>query len=363
MRDALISEMKKWLSVKDEVAIDIILAVAISPALPGELPWLFLVGPPGSCKTETLRALTGPHIYAVERLTRAALIPGKPGVPSILPELDGKALIIKDLSSILSMQETLREELLSELRQAYDGYSSAVFGSGQGRREYHSRFAIVAAATEAIELYRPLHATLGERFLSINIQFDYHDSVHAATVNCGLEEAMRQGIRDAAGAFLKWCFSRAPGFSPSDRFNDQLMAMASLVTLLRSHVPRDRFHRVLLEPRPEVGTRVVKQLISVARCLELMNQLDIKTLQRLAVDSMPTRKYKIARHLLKQGALPTRDIAEATQMSLATIRFTCEDMWILGALEREVIPSGFVDEFRYRASPRLTQLWSESGIP
>src|SRR5262249_23758004 len=141
----------RHLHLPEPDVVDVTLAVpAGNKLLKTDSLWLFLKGPPGSGKTEMMNALKGLPEWAmlVSNLTPAALISGF-GDPtkdrtgqSLLPQLDGKTLIVKDFTTILSMNPTARDEIFGILRDAYDGHASKNFGTG--RREYDSRFNLLA---------------------------------------------------------------------------------------------------------------------------------------------------------------------------------------------------------------------------
>ena len=124
--------LQKWLSIEDIQATDIMMAVAISVVLPGDPLWLFVIAPAGGSKTEQLRAYSGDRIFTISTLTPQTLISGLKGFDKIdlLPNLDGKVLVIKDFTSILSKKPEDQTAIFADLREAYDGYLEKSFGSG-----------------------------------------------------------------------------------------------------------------------------------------------------------------------------------------------------------------------------------------
>src|SRR5262249_49304216 len=137
--------------------------------------WLQLIGPPSGGKTELLFALQKcKQTILLSHFTPAALISGyreppqerkdetaedEPGDESeepvekdysLLPQLNGMVVIIKDLSVILSMPAETRAQLLGLLRDAYDGYASRAMGNCDVKG-YHSKFNLLAGMTPDIE--------------------------------------------------------------------------------------------------------------------------------------------------------------------------------------------------------------------
>jgi hypothetical protein len=100
----------------------------------------------GGGKTELLSALQKrPSAYFLSSLPEKTLISGyrdpkhKDRDPSLLPQLDGKVLVIKDLSPLLSMRRESRNQILGDLRDAYDGFTDQGRGN-LGRVYYTARF-------------------------------------------------------------------------------------------------------------------------------------------------------------------------------------------------------------------------------
>ena len=82
--------------------------------------------------------------------------------PSLLPELDGKVLVIKDLAPLMGMHWFAA--VVAGLRDAYDGFTSR--RGNLGRLSYEARFTLLAASTLAIERTDTVEQELGERFIS-----------------------------------------------------------------------------------------------------------------------------------------------------------------------------------------------------
>jgi len=97
----------------------------------GDALWLYVVGAPGSGKTELVRAFADgrKRAYFLSSLTPNSLVSGLKDGKHLLPELDGKTLIIKDFTMTLESHRENRDALFGALRDAYDGSYSKAFGS------------------------------------------------------------------------------------------------------------------------------------------------------------------------------------------------------------------------------------------
>ena len=124
---------QKWLFLSDPFVLDIVFGAYVAHQLPGERVWLLIVAPAGGMKTELIRAFElVPDAFSLSTLSGRSLISGArvegEEDPSLLPKLDGKMLLIKDFTCILTLPASERREILGTLRDIYDGYSSKVFG-------------------------------------------------------------------------------------------------------------------------------------------------------------------------------------------------------------------------------------------
>ena len=65
---------RKWLYLKDENLIDVVLGSVIANRTPSDPIWLFIVAPAGGSKTEVIRSLGTEEIYQVSSLSQHSLI-------------------------------------------------------------------------------------------------------------------------------------------------------------------------------------------------------------------------------------------------------------------------------------------------
>jgi len=297
-RDEYLNTLSKWLYLEDTQAIDIIMATAISICLPGDPVWLFAIAPSGSAKTELLRAFSTEQIYSISTLTPQTFISGLKGSNNVdlLPKLNGKVLIIKDFTSILSKKNEDQTAIFADLREAYDGYLEKSFGSGVGTKRYTSRFGIIAGVTDAIDMYRVVHSQLGERFLKCRLHNDAKASINKAGDLAGREDEMREDLRLATTGCLT-CYSNIVKelmvVDVENQTKQRIKALANITAKLRSEVARDRFHKVQYQPNAEVGTRLSKQLLKLGQALAIfyenstVSAYEYEALLRIARDRIP----------------------------------------------------------------------------
>lgn len=359
----LFAKFGEWLHISDPDSMRITIAARISEYLEGERFWLQVVGPSGSGKSEFLQTFTGDGVVTISSLTSHSLISGlrKGDKLDLLPKLDGKVLILKDFTTTLTMHREARDELFSQLREAYDGAFCKAFGSSAGMKSYKSRFTIIAGVTPVIETYRRFYAVLGERFLRVRLKVDPAQTlVYAANLQ-GHEKIMRQDLRQAMGRFVHGCREALKNPPPIDhQMLPKLMALAQLTATIRTPIIRDRERIILVKPEPEIGTRLTKQFSRVMPCLAVVLEHDqagepeYSLVKRVAADTMPTWKLGIIEFLAadKSNDFPTHEIGQALTMPTRTARDRCEDLWELGLVERFGDSAGYV----WRISPLASRL-------
>lgn len=350
----LVTGYKKWLHMSNVDPLVVMYGAILANRLGGDPLWLFLVAPPGGSKSELLMSLTkGKGMHALSSLTPHTLISGaswKEGQdPSLLPQLQGKILIIKDFTTILTMQHMVRDEIFGVLRDVYDGHTEKAFGNGI-KRKYNVRFGVLAGVTPAIEVFNVMHQSLGERFLKFRISGNWdqkseEDKILRALNNIGREDQMRDELQKGPARYL----ANLPPIDPiptiSDEFKMRLVHLAKFSARLRGVVERDKYtSSVLYKPSSEVGTRIAKQLAKLGQgiCTFLeKKELDwevYRLLRRVALDTVPDRVEDVVRAMLEVngtagGSAKTQEVANHTRLPQSTIFNVLQDLNLLRVVE------------------------------
>ena len=150
----------KWLGNDyDTDALDAALAAAAVERLDGDPLWLLIISGSGNAKTETVQAFDGIEAIIVSSISsEAALLSATPkreraknATGGLLRKVgDRGVLVIKDVTSILSMDRNTRGQVLAALREIYDGRWSREVGAEGGRIiDWAGRIAVVGAVTTA----------------------------------------------------------------------------------------------------------------------------------------------------------------------------------------------------------------------
>lgn len=155
---------------------EIVLAVCISSKLRLAPPlWLLLIGAPSSCKTELVEMFRSLNeVYTIDTMTENALISGYMPTDGsepqdMLPLLDGKCFIVKDLTTIFSLNEDSVKKLLGDFTGIFDGTFEKHMGT-RGTISYNSLFSMIGCITPSIlSKHHNYVNQLGSRFVFLRI--------------------------------------------------------------------------------------------------------------------------------------------------------------------------------------------------
>jgi hypothetical protein len=376
----------KWLFLTDTDAIETIMAVHISQIIDGPPIWMFLVAPPGGAKTEIIGALSlCDQTYMTSSLTPHALISGanfkNMPDPSLIPRLDGRVMVVKDFTSILSMRDADKDEIFGILRDAYDGKCGKVFGTGV-ERNYKSRFTVLAAVTPRIYDLSSQHQSLGERFLKYSSGHNLRhtserDIIRRAIDNINRETEMKWQLSDAVRSFMdarfKWAKTLDLQTTPSidEDFKERLIYLGMFGARLRGTVSRDNYHHDIMTSRPsaEVGSRLGIQLAKFVKSLALIHKRKIcgdeeyRIVKKVVLDTIPQRVEDMVRTLVincpaPEDSFTTQELARFTRYPLATVSRLLQDLHVLDIVQR----TGSSYRHHWSISPYVRECIDKSGL-
>lgn len=347
----LIGVFRRYLYLEEstEQAIKVMMAVAVSNKLPDDPIWMFFVAPPGSTKTEMLRAFMGhPETVFLSNLTTAAFGSGmktKKEDPSLATEVDGKILIIKDFTTILSLRPEIRNEILNIMRELYDGYYSKGFGI-KGLQTWTPHFTCMAGVTYEIDKAHGVQTNLGERYLRFRIHYEDQDALIDQAQKIGEQQVeMRKEFQRAVRLFMdshQLKFSELPTI-PEDMIR-RIKKLARFLAWGRTVVSRDRYtHAIDYAPFPEAGTRLIIQFTKLIRCLGYVagktevGEEEYAIVQKIAIDGIPTKTYNAIQLLYDETKLypqTTEQLGDRTDTDTRSMHAILDDLKVLKIVEK-----------------------------
>ncbi|WP_424213537.1 MarR family transcriptional regulator [Streptomyces sp. BI20] len=368
----------------DLEALDCVLSAAAAQKLAGDPCWMLVVSGSGAAKTETVMPLTAiPGTHVTSTITgEAALLSGtaekeraKNATGGLLREIgeDG-LLVIKDVTSILSMNRDARAAVLASLREVYDGCWVRQVGADGGRRlTWRGRLTVIGAVTTAWDAAHAVISVMGDRFVLVRFDSAAPRSRRAAArqalANVGHEREMRENLGEAVANLFKNIGPDAESML-TDADTEELFGLADVVTLARTAVERDYSGNVVQAHAPEMPTRFAKQLAQIVRGGRAIGKASGDALLlavRCARDTMPPLRLTVLADVHAHPGSSTAAVVRRVQLPRSTVDRALQELHLLGVLSVEKAPYGQGVQWLYSLSPamdfRSVQRLSRNGDP
>ena len=367
---------RKWLYVEDSTSLDVMLGTYVANKLPGDPIWTIFIAPSSNTKTELLRTMDGhPNVYFLSNYTPATMVSGKgtqekAAEASLIYKLDGKTLIIKEFSGILSMRSEQKSEILAQLREIYDGKYNKAFGTGV-THDWRGKVGLMAACTPAYDKHYGVIGELGDRF--ILYRSDVKDKVRMgrrAISFVGQEAEMREELMTIIHSFMSQ-FGDMDGVQvqANKDVEDKIIYLACLCAQLRTHVDRNQYNKSIeYQPLAEGSARLVKKFMQLGMGIALVqgktaiDENVYRILKKIAKDLLTVQRLEIIKYLCTQnsdnGWHSTTEVAEAVSMPTTTTKEKLEDLMVLNVVERVKKEEGDKKPYYWKLSDQIND-WIE----
>ena len=247
--DVLKTRLSITQSIEDTLAT--IMSVVISTPLPGNSLWLHVIGPPSSGKTTIIEIFDAARKYVVPRSTFTGLVSGfkKPknsdNDDSVSPiEIyNGKTIMVKDLTPLLTQSEAQKQKVFGQLRDAYDRSIRIDYLNDERSHYENVNFSMVTGVTDVVRTMDD--SLLGARFLCC----EYMDAEYESHINDHLDRAINNAIEDATTLFSNNA-QNDNRISDSDTTNYSSSAVRDSKGLNREHL--DKEEETLISDYPEI---------------------------------------------------------------------------------------------------------------
>ena len=362
------SVFRRWLGDSyDLLALDAVLAAAAVERLDGDPVWLLVVSGSGNAKTETVAALAGAGAHVTSTITsEGALLSAtsrkdqtKDATGGLLRKLGERGvLVIKDVTSILSMNRDTRASVLAALREVYDGRWERNVGTDGGRTlTWTGRLTVIGAVTTAYDTAHAVIASMGDRFALVRVDSNIGrlDAGRQALLNVGHEVPMRAELARAVGDVVAQVDPDRAVLTAG--VMGRLLSYADVVTLSRTAVERDYRGDVVEAHAPEAPTRFAKMLGQIVRgslALGASAEHALNIALRVAGDSVPPLRLLLLGDVLVNPYGRTTGIAKRVQRPRSTVDRTLQELHLLGLLNVEDISDG--QGWRYHLAPAVDPL-------
>lgn len=339
---------RRWLGhTYDTDALDASLAAVAVERMDGEPLWILIVGGPGAAKTETVSAVGKCGAIVVSTIaSEGALLSASPqksrtrnATGGLLRQVEPRGvLVVKDVTSILSMNRDIRGQVLAAMREVYDGRWDRNVGVDGGQTlTWTGRIAVIGAVTSAWDAAHAVISAMGDRFALVRL--DTTDTTERFAVgrqavgNTGHESHMRAELTSAAAQVLAR-MSPQPANLTDDEV-DAILDAANLVTLARTNVTFDYRGDPIDADSPEAPTRFAKQLVQVVRggcAIGLPRQSSLRLAVRVARDSMPPLRLAILDDVAANPDSTAREVCRRLDKPRTTVDRQLQALHLLGVL-------------------------------
>jgi len=339
---------RRWLGDSYDLdTLDAALAAAAVNQIDGDPVWLLIVSGSGNTKTETVQALAGDGAHITSTITsEGALLSATPrkdtgsnATGGLLRKIGNSGvLVIKDVTSILSMNRDTRAQVLAALREVYDGRWERNVGVDGGRTlTWEGRLVLIGAVTTAWDRHHAVIAAMGDRFALIRSDSSTgrRSAGRQALRNVGDELEMRAELSAAVGGVLA---STVDVGRLDEDTEGALLDAADLVTLARTAVSRDYQGNVEEAEMPEAPTRFAKMLAQLVRGGLAIGQDKAEAVRvalRVARDSMPPLRLDALTDVMDHPGASLTDVIARLDKPRRTVDRTLQELHLLGLLHQD----------------------------
>jgi len=342
----------RYLLLEDRDVVKVLVGTVIANQIDSMDPvWILLVAASSGGKSELLQAFNDivdsrskkKIITPISDLTPNTFASGQVRVgeeTSLLHKMPrGGIMSFKDFTSILSKNDDAKREIMSQLREIYDGFYDKLTGNSKNVN-WRGKLGALAGCTEVIYEHLESLSAMGDRFAMYSITQPDRKEVLGFVINQRRQnvdkEESRADLRAATKNYVEFILENKEkvNLTISQKTEDEIIEMADFCTKVRSGVIMDdRFNRVNFVPTKEMPMRLVDQLISLGTAFVIMRNVenlvrgapmvtdldmtDIAILRKIAFDSIPIKR-RMALKLLATYALGARTAGLATKIGYET---------------------------------------------
>lgn len=365
------------LHLDDLSAIRVTVAAMVANRFDNADPvWLLIVAPSASAKTEFVNCLAKvPGTHLLSSVTPNTFLSGwSTGKrdPSLLLRLGNRFVILqKDFTTVLSLRQESRGEILAQLREIYDGVFVREFGTGQTKR-WEGKAGFISGVTLEVETTIMTGSRLGDRFLYYRLPpIDDRSVMRKANQNHFRGTELREKIQHDVAAFMEHLTIPTTLPDLPEKVKDAVMSLCSFVVRARAPVIREmNSTRDIIDiPVHEGPARFYKEIISMCHAFSVMGggeaniERDWPTIAKLALDAVPNRRIKVINYLYAcEWFKKTPEIAVHLHLPTRTTHHILDELECCGVVIRKDkgTDSNAVDEWRMDSGMRHLLSFRES---
>lgn len=359
------------------IALKIVLAVAMSSTSKSNaMLWMLLVGVPSSGKTDIVRLLKdAPNTYYLDNLTQNAFISGERATKSnkvhdLLPLINKKCLIIKDWTSIFSLDEKMTKKLLGDLVGIYDKEFTK-FSSRRGNISYESSFSQIGCITPAtLNKHTQYMNMVGPRFLCYTMPTpseEMKDISYKAIFSGTDRTAIETEARLYVSSYVSQLISKKVDIKPFNKSIEEYLRIAAGLmsncrgivimqsTSFKNEEEKEIKYYEVVDKQIEEPWRAVQQLIKLAKYLSLVVEKDevgideLSIVKEVVISSMPADRSHALRMVKKlNGQITAKGLADFSDKSFKTSHRLLDELTGLKVLAKKSGSGTIANEYVLR---------------
>lgn len=335
----------------DMPTIYALIGAAVGHQLGMDAPWLNIIGAASGGKTERVWPLEAlPNVATASNISsEGALLSATSSKErtddasgGLLREIgeDG-ILLIKDVTSILSMSGDRRQAVLAALREVYDGEWTRKVGTDGGMSyTWRGHCTVIGAVTEIWDSYHSVIAQMGDRFMLIRLPAETKQSRKAkakqAALGRGSKKQRLAAYKNAVLAVIQ--SANIADSAATDGEVDELVDIADQTTRLRTPSEVDWRGHAVAAPTPEGIYRFLNQLQSLFQgmiAVGIDRGVAMDVCRKVGYDSVPPRRMKILQYLNSEPNSRKNRVSVGTGIPGSTCDRDIEEMRMQGFLDLE----------------------------
>jgi hypothetical protein len=307
------------------------------------LVWLLIVGVPSADKTETVRALKDlAKVLYVDTLTDNAFASGYVDPDGKAPKADlltritkdkVTCLVVKDLTTLLSMRDDKVKKILGDLQSIYDGEFAKATGT-KDLLSYNVKFAVLACVTPAaFDKHHRYMSRIGSRFLIYRIPGltpKARQEGYELSWNSGDRPAGLRSLRHLVNEHVSELLSNPAQLKPeSQHVRSKMNTLAELLRRARTDIAygkhEDTTSYEIVGVQTEEPWRALQQIRNLGRALARVHGRDevttheLELLRRVVLSSFQTGWLKVLTLFRTPGALSRDDVKERIGQSYGRV--------------------------------------------
>ena len=313
--------------------------------LPHEPDIFGIVAPSGSIKTEMMRTFgetQNQYCYPISSITEHTFVSGLEKNVDTIPLLRGRAIVVKDLTTLLSKKEDIRSAVFADFREITDGYVHKEFGNGV-KKEFHDiHSSILFACTPAIERYYSMYSTLGARMVFMRPQNDPIKARERSNQNQPRLKQIRKILQDSMLSFVdanvKRIMTGEQLPAMSYEIADEIGQYCDMLAWLRHPIHHDFKGRIDEIPDPEFPTRLMNTISKLTQMhafvfrREAVNDDDLAFARRIVTDNIPTARAAMLQHMDDMW-MSTPELGDVCGIGTDTLRTMLAELTALTVVE------------------------------